>query len=86
MKKQNYSELSTEALQKQLKTTSVLSTILAGALIVLFVASIIVTILKGFSPTLVVALCLLPILILNFKNIANMKKELESRKKLNGIN
>ena len=82
MKTKNLSKLSTEDLQKQLKTLKILNSAFIGVLIVLFIASIALTFKKGFSPSLVVALCLLPILILNFKNITEMKKELDLREKV----
>ena len=80
MKQQIFSELSTEALQTQLKSIKVITGILAFTLVLLFILSIISFLRKGFSPTLIIPFALSPILVVNYKNIMNMKKELESRK------
>ena len=84
MKQQNFSELSTEALKSQLKSIKVITGILAFTLVLLFILSIIATIRKGFSPTLIIPFALSPILVVNYKNITNLKKELESRKMKQG--
>lgn len=80
MKKQELSALSTEELQKKEKNIKGLTGMLAVAMIVLFVLYLYITIQKGFTPLLVLPIALMPILIVNIKNIQSIKKELEKRK------
>lgn len=80
MRKQELSALSTEELQKKEKVTKGLTGMLAVALIVLFGLYLYITIQKGFTPLLILPIALMPILIVNIKNIQSIKKELERRK------
>lgn len=80
MRKQELSALSTEELQKKEKALKGLTGMLGGALVVLFGLYLYITIQKGFTPLLILPFALMPILIVNIKNIQNIKKELEKRK------
>lgn len=79
MNKKNPSELSNEELLKNKKTLEPLTYMLAGALLILFIINIFTAIKKGFGALNVIPIALLPILILNFKNLAEIKKELKLR-------
>lgn len=80
MRKQELSALSTEDLQKKGKVIKRLTGMLGGALIVLFGLYLYITIQKGFTPLLILPIALMPILIVNIKNLQRIKKELEKRK------
>jgi hypothetical protein len=78
MKKQNYSEMSTDELQKILKPLTSVTGILAGALTVLFAVSIFVFN-KGMAALIVLPIALSTILFINFGKIKTIKKELKLR-------
>jgi hypothetical protein len=78
MKKENYSEKSTEELKKTLKTLNFSTGMLAGILIVLFVSSIVVY--KELGPAMIaVPLALSSIVFINLGTIKIIKAELKSR-------
>lgn len=79
MPKEDLQKVSTPDLQKKQKALIVLTTMLAGTLLVLIILAIIQTFSKGIFPLLAVPLALLPILILNFSTVGRIKKELKSR-------
>lgn len=85
MRNQKLNELSNEALIKKQKASKILTYILAGTLLVLFCLTTMETIMEYFNPLgyskaqIITLLILLPILIINFRNLNEMKKELESR-------
>jgi hypothetical protein len=68
MKKENYTEMSKEELQKKLSTSRLLTGMLAGALLTLLLLNIFVT-KKNFWGIIAVPLCLSPILVLNYNVI-----------------
>jgi hypothetical protein len=80
MNKENYSEMSTEELQKKLKTTKMVSGLLLGVLLASLVLNIFVN-KKGFWGNIAVPLCLSPILLLSYNTIKDIKTELKSRLK-----
>ena len=80
MAKENFSELSTEDLIKKKKTMSFATGLLIGVLTVLFIINILQTINKGFTPQLIVPFALLPILIMSYRQVRSINKELKSRK------
>ncbi len=79
MKAPNFSEMTTEDLIRKKKTTSLVTGILAGMLIVLLGMAIFLTINKGFPYLIAVPLTLSPVLIMNFSLVNNINKELGSR-------
>lgn len=82
MKKEDYSNLETEDLIKKKKTFILVSSILAGMLIVLLILSIFVTIKNGkFSALTIIPFALSPIVFLNFSQVKLINRELELRKK-----
>lgn len=70
---------STEDLQKQAKSIRTITYMLSGALLLLFILNIFVTIKKGFSAISAVPVALLPIVIVNVNNLNAIRKELKSR-------
>ena len=79
MKGQKLSEMSSEALLEQEKSVKVLTSMLAGALLVLVVTAVILSYKQGFTPLLIVPFALLPIVLLNLSNSRQIRKELDSR-------
>lgn len=79
MKNNKLAETSTEELIQNEKKIKVLTLILAGALLVLFGASLFLTFKKGFTVLSCIPIGLLPILILNINNWNAIKKEIKSR-------
>lgn len=79
MKKENYSEETTENLIKKRKVTVGASSALAGMLLVLLAVSIYITITIGFTALIAIPFALSPILALNFKQIKAIDEELNSR-------
>jgi 1,4-dihydroxy-2-naphthoate octaprenyltransferase len=79
MESKKLQDLSTEELQKKEKTTKFLTGMLGGVLSMLFCLNIYTGITKGFSSLTAVPFALLPILILNIKNLKDIKKELDVR-------
>ena len=81
MKKQetNLSSLSTEELNKRVKTTKMVAGLLAGALLMEFAAGIYLTIKGGFSIFLVLPIAFLPIVIINYQNIKKINEEIARR-------
>jgi hypothetical protein len=76
MKKKNYSEMTVEELQKQLKITKLVTGMLAGMLMVLVGLNIYLWTQQKSMPTMAVAFALSPILFLNWGVINKIKKEL----------
>ena len=75
MKSKKLNELSNEELLKNEKSLKAITYMLAGTLLVLFVAGIVLTFKKGFSALSVIPIALLPILILNFNTLKEVKEE-----------
>lgn len=63
--------------EKKIKGMAITMTFL---LVVLLIVLIILTIKKGFSPLLIVPIALFPLLVINFVNLSNLKKEKKRRK------
>lgn len=84
MKSQKIQEMSNEALLKQKKTAELAMGMLAGALSVLLVMVVLLAIKKGLDGTSiglgVIPFALMPIVFLNWNNLKEIKKELNSRK------
>ncbi|OYU80830.1 MAG: redox-active disulfide protein 2 [Flavobacterium sp. BFFFF1] len=79
MKKEDFTQLSTDELIKKKKTVSVVTGTLAGMQIALLGLGIWITMHQGFTALVVIPVALLPILIMNFNMIADIKKELAAR-------
>lgn len=79
MKNKRLKELSNEELLKNEKSLKTITGMLAGALLVLLIINIFLAFKKGFSALSVVPIALLPILIVNFGSLKEMKKEIKSR-------
>ncbi|MBB2143894.1 redox-active disulfide protein 2 [Pedobacter sp. LMG 31464] len=79
MSKKSLSELSNEELLKNEKTLKTITAMLAGAILVLFIINIVLAFKKGFSALSAVPIALLPIVIINFSSLKEMKKEIKSR-------
>lgn len=79
MKNKKTNELSDEDLLKRQKILKAITFILSGVLFLLFCLKVISTIVKGFNASSVTPIIFLPILIINFKNLNEIKKELKLR-------
>lgn len=79
MKNSKFSEMTTEELLKSEKTSKTAAYTFAVILFLLFIVNIFLVLKKGFSASQVVPIALLPLLILNFKTLSDIKKELKSR-------
>ncbi len=89
MKGNKLNEMSNEKLLKTAKTVKIMTYMLAGMLLVLFIVNIFVISKNGFNTLVVVPIALLPIallpiallpiLFLNFNSLKEMKKEIKSR-------
>ncbi|TCC86640.1 redox-active disulfide protein 2 [Pedobacter frigiditerrae] len=79
MSKKGLSELSNEELLKNEKTLKTITSMLAGAIFLLFVVNIFLAFKKGFSALSAVPIALLPIVIINFNSLKEMKKEIKAR-------
>ncbi len=79
MKNQKLSETNTADLKKSEKSIKTITGILLGMLLVLFILSLYITFTKGFTALLIIPIALLPIVIVNFNSINEIKKELKSR-------
>ncbi len=81
MKNIKLKDLSIEDLKNKEKSLKLLTGMLIGMLIALFVLSIYTTITKEFTPLLIIPIALLPIVIMNFSTINKIKTEINSREK-----
>ena len=79
MKGDKLQEMSTEALLKQKKSIVALTGMLAGALLVLLIIAIILSLQQGFTPLVIIPFALLPIVLLNLNTLKEIKKVLNSR-------
>jgi hypothetical protein len=79
MKKENYSEETTENLIKKRKIMVGASSALAGMLLVLFAITIYISAAKGFTALSIIPFALSPILVINFKQVKAIDEELKSR-------
>ncbi len=78
MKTKKPAEMTKEELEKGIKMTSLVTGMLAGALLVLIILNVFVN-KKNFWGIIAVPLALSPILLLNYNNLKEMKKELNTR-------
>jgi formate/nitrite transporter FocA (FNT family) len=86
MKNTKISEMSNEKLLEQKKLTQLVTGVLAGMLMALLVLVILLIIKKGFNATSIslgiIPFALMPILVMNWNNVKEIRKELDSRNKL----
>jgi predicted signal transduction protein with EAL and GGDEF domain len=80
MANKKLNELSNEVLLKMYKSSKVITYMLAGTLLVLFCVTTIAIFMGDFNTSMLILVALLPILLVNFRNLNEIKKELESRK------
>ncbi|MBB4806533.1 hypothetical protein HNP38_001829 [Chryseobacterium defluvii] len=80
MKGKKIQEMSNEELLKHEKTVKTVTSLLCGALLVLFAATIFLNIVKKeFNPLTAVPIALLPILLININTLNEIKKEKKNR-------
>jgi Mn2+/Fe2+ NRAMP family transporter len=77
MLKKNLSDYTNEELIKREKTTTILTYMLAGSILLLFILNIINK--KRVVSSMAVPFALLPIVMLNSKSLKDIKKELKNR-------
>ena len=80
MNKKKLAELSDEELLKNEKNLKRINAMMVGAMAVLLVINIFLAFKKGFSALSIVPVALLPILIVNFSTLKEMKAEIKLRK------
>jgi CHASE2 domain-containing sensor protein len=68
-----------EALIKSEKKLKTMTIMLGISIILLFFATIALMLMKGFTPIMIIPICLFPLLIVNIINWQNLKKEKERR-------
>lgn len=81
MKKEDYSQYSTEQLLKREKTAKIATGALFGVILVQLAAGIYLTVQKGFGVFTILPVCFLPILIINYSSIKKIRDEINSREK-----
>ncbi|WP_300567554.1 redox-active disulfide protein 2 [Flavobacterium sp.] len=74
------SEMSNEELLKTEKILKPITYLLAACILFLFIQNIYLSFSKGFSAFHIIPIALLPIAIINFKSLKEIKKEIEVRK------
>ena len=79
MSKKNLSELSDEELLKNAKTVKIITSMLAGAIVLLFIINIFLAFKKGFSAMSVIPIAFLPIVLVNVNSLKEIKKEIKAR-------
>lgn len=79
MKNKKLTEMTNEELLNTAKTLKVMTYMLTGMVVLLFIVTIILAIKKGFSALNVVGIALIPILVINFNTLKEMKKEIKAR-------
>ena len=80
MTNKKLNELSNEVLLKMHKSSKVITYMLAGTLLVFFCVTTIAIFMGDFNTSMLILVALLPILFVNFRNLNEIKKEIESRK------
>ena len=79
MNKKNPSEMSNEELLKTEKTLKPITYLLATCIVFLFALNIYLSFTNGFSASQVIPIALLPIVIINFNTLKEIKKEIVLR-------
>ena len=81
MNDQKLKRLGDEELQKMQRKLKIITGMLAGGLLLILISALYSTIKDGFTIALIIPISLMPIIFINNKNLTNIKKELESRKR-----
>ncbi|URC14416.1 MULTISPECIES: redox-active disulfide protein 2 [unclassified Flavobacterium] len=81
MKNEKFSKMTTEELLKSQQISKTAAYAFAVILLLLFIVNIYLVFKKGFSASQIVPIALLPLLLLNFKTLKDIKEELKSREK-----
>jgi Na+-transporting methylmalonyl-CoA/oxaloacetate decarboxylase beta subunit len=79
MKNKLITEYTDEELISNEKKLKIMTILMICLLAMLFTVLLILTIKKGFSPLLIVPIALFPLLVINFVNLNNLKKEKKRR-------
>ncbi|SFN10327.1 hypothetical protein SAMN05421594_1033 [Chryseobacterium oleae] len=79
MRNKLITEYTDEELINNEKKLKILTVILGASIILLFSATIVLTVIKGFTAIMIVPICILPLLIINIINWRGFKKEKERR-------
>lgn len=79
MRNKLITEYTDEELINNEKKLKVLTVILGASTMLLFFATIILTVSKGFTPILIVPICILPLLIISIINWKGFEKEIKRR-------
>lgn len=75
-----YSKMSDEKLMKSERTAKIVTQLFGGGLIVLFLANLVLSFLKGFSNLNLVSIALLPpILVVNIHSLGRIREEIKRR-------
>lgn len=80
MKKEDYSQLTTEELIKKEKTAKTATIMLAVVIGLQFLVGLFLTYKQGFSVFTILPITFLPILIVNYSTIKKIREEINSRK------
>ncbi|WP_437921260.1 redox-active disulfide protein 2 [Sphingobacterium sp. LRF_L2] len=81
-KNKTLNEMSIEELLKNKKSISLLTGLLTAVLVVLLGLTILTWITKGSSPLIAIPFALSPIVIMNYKKVSAINRELKSRNML----
>lgn len=79
MKNKLITEYTDEELMNNEKKLKIMTILMICLLVMLFAVLLILTVKKGFSPLLIVPIALFPLLVINFVNLNNLKKEKKRR-------
>lgn len=79
MKQKELIEMNLDELKSKEKKLKLALGILAGAIIVLLIACIIITITKGFEVFTIMPIIFLPIIITSFSGLKKIQEEIKSR-------
>jgi fructose-specific phosphotransferase system IIC component len=79
LKRNDFSDVTTEDLIKKKKSTSFVTGLLAGCIIAYSFIAIFQIINEGFTPILIIPFVSLPVLIIIYKQVKSMDQELKSR-------
>lgn len=82
MKNKKFDKMSNGKLLEQEKSIKVLTGLLAGVLIVLFVLGVFLSTKQGLYSFLIIPFALFPIVILNFNALKEIRKELNTRENI----
>ncbi|GEN72250.1 MULTISPECIES: redox-active disulfide protein 2 [Chryseobacterium] len=79
MRSKPISEYTDEELISNEKKLKILTVMLGVSITLLFLASMALMLKKGFSPIMIIPICLFPLVVVNIINWQNLKKEKQRR-------